>query len=234
MDVERKDGTPLAGRAGASATPTSSTSPTSSPRYDELVVGRARQHAAARRLPGREHHAHQPGRHRHGRLGAAADARPGHDHRHRRDRLPARPRRRPTRRGSRELGVQKVMTMTSHLRPPRDPGRGVGRVPAPDRPAAPGRRRLLRRACSEPRPGGAGGGAERDRRRAGPAAATPAAAGGRPGRATTRCSRRCRRPPRWSRRTACTATWPRTSTRSAPSRSATRRSSPRPSASRPR
>ena len=38
--------------------------------------------------------------------------------------------------------------MTSHLRPPRDPGRRVGRVPAPDRRAAPGRGRLLRRRCS--------------------------------------------------------------------------------------
>ena len=42
---------------------------------------------------------------------------------------------------------------------------------------------------------------------------------------TPRCSRRSRRPPRSSRRTACTATWPRASTRSDPSRSATRRSS---------
>ena len=57
---------------------------------------RARQHAAARRLRRREHHAHQPRRHRHRRLGAAADARPGHDRRHRRDRLPARPRSTPT------------------------------------------------------------------------------------------------------------------------------------------
>ena len=48
-------------------------------------------------------------------------------------------------------------------------------------------------------------------------------------RPTRRCCRRCRRRPRWSRRTACTATWPRSSTRSAPSRRATRRSTPRPS-----
>ena len=48
---------------------------------------------------------------------------------------------------------------------------------------------------------------------------------------TPRCSRRSRRPPRSSRRTACTATWPRGSTRSDPSRSATRRSSRRRSAS---
>ena len=32
---------------------------------------------------------------------------------------------------------------------------------------------------------------------------------------TPRCCRPCRPPPRWSRRTACTATWPRGSTRSA-------------------
>ncbi len=59
-----------------------------------------------------------------------------------------------------------------------------------------------------------------------PAAATPAAAARSP---TRRCSRRCRPPPRWSRPTACTATSPRGSTRSAPSRWATRRSSPPPS-----
>ena len=38
-----------------------------------------------------------------------------------------------------------------HLRPPRDPGRRVGRVPAPDRPAAAGRGRLLRAALRHAR-----------------------------------------------------------------------------------
>ncbi len=52
--------------------------------------GRARQHSCARGLPGRQHHPHQSRRARHRRLGAAADARPGDDRRHRLDRLPAR------------------------------------------------------------------------------------------------------------------------------------------------
>ena len=73
---------------------------------------RARQQAAARGLHGREHHADQPRRDRHGRLGAAPDAGPGHDRRHRRDRLPGRARAgRPG--PPQELGVSKVMTMTS-------------------------------------------------------------------------------------------------------------------------
>ena len=65
------------------------------------------------------------------------------------------------------------------LRPPRDPGRGVGRVPAPHRPAAPGRGRLLRHGLR-----GDGRDPERRGRRARPvtaaepvpAAASPAAA----------------------------------------------------------
>ena len=51
--------------------------------------GRARQHPSAGRLPGGEHHAHQPGRHRHRGERAAPDARPGHDRRHRCHRLSA-------------------------------------------------------------------------------------------------------------------------------------------------
>ena len=50
----------------------------------------ARRVAVARRPAGREHHAHEPGRHRDSRLGAAADAGPGHD---RRDRARSRCRR---------------------------------------------------------------------------------------------------------------------------------------------
>ncbi len=53
----------------------------------------AREQAHRRRPRGREHLAHEPGRHRHDRLGPAADDRPGHDRRHRLDRLPGRPRR---------------------------------------------------------------------------------------------------------------------------------------------
>ena len=98
---------------------------------------RARQHAPARRLPGREHHADQPRRHRHRRERAAADARPGHDRRDRCDRLPARADRRrprPAARARRPEGHDD----DEHLRPPRHPGRGVGCLPAPDRRAAAG------------------------------------------------------------------------------------------------
>ena len=52
----------------------------------------ARQQAHRRRPHRREHLAHQPGRHRHDRLGPAAHDRPGHDRRDRLDRLPGRPR----------------------------------------------------------------------------------------------------------------------------------------------
>ena len=79
------------------------------------------------------------------------------------------------------------------LRPPRDPGRRVGRVPAQHRPAAPGRERLLRLRLRAhwawPRP---------PRRRPVTAAEPVPAAGGRPPRRrrpTPRCSRRCRRRP---------------------------------------
>ena len=50
----------------------------------------AGQQADARRLRRRHDVAHQPGRSRHARLGAAAHGRPGQHHRGRRDRLPAR------------------------------------------------------------------------------------------------------------------------------------------------
>ena len=140
---------PLAGGAGDRRTPSELGFADFVARYDELVVGRARQHAAARRLPGREHHADQPRRHRHRRLRAAADAGPGHDRRHRRDRLPARPRPASTPSALDELGVAEGHDDDLDLRPPRDPGRRVGRLPAARRRAAPGRGRLLRRACFE-------------------------------------------------------------------------------------
>ena len=78
---------------------------------------------------------------------------------------------------------------------------------------APGRRR---------RRDGAGAGHRRRARALGGRPRTSAAS------PTWRCSRRCRRPPRSSRRTACTATWPRGSTRSAREPPATPRSTPRP------
>ena len=49
----------------------------------------AREQARRRRPPGRQPVAHQPGRHRHDRLGPAADEGPGHADRHRLDRVPA-------------------------------------------------------------------------------------------------------------------------------------------------
>ena len=67
--------------------------------------------------------------------------------------------------------------------------------------------------------------APRDRRRPVRGRARGRAAGG--ARRRGDAAPACRRRPRWSRRTACTATSPRASTRSAPSRSAIRRSSPR-------
>ena len=116
----------------------------------------------------------------------------------------------------RELGVQKVTTMTSTYDHRVIQGAESGLLPAPDRRAAPGRGRLLRRGVR---------GGRADRARGGRARARP------PSRPTSRCrpppppppapcrtpgcSRPCRRPPRSSRRTACTATWPPASIRSA-------------------
>ena len=100
----------------------------------------AREQAHRRRLPGHEHHAHQPGRPRDGRLGAAPDGRPGHDRRHRLDRLPGRV---GPRAGRQAQGARRLEGDDDDvdLRPPHHPGRRVGLVPAPHRPAAPGRGR---------------------------------------------------------------------------------------------
>ena len=189
-----------------------------------------REQAHRRRLPGHQHHPDQPGRARHGRLGAAADDRPGDDRRHRLDRLPGRVGARAAReaQGARDLEGDDDDV---HLRPPHHPGRRVGLVPAADRPAAPGRgrastRRSPRRSRSRPassrprtrprpprrRSAGAAGAADAPaarRRRRGAAAGGPGgdlAAQGLPH------PRPPRRPPRPARR---------------PSPRATRRSSPR-------
>ena len=83
--------------------------PTSSPAYDALVEKARTNTLTAGRPRRRQHHAHQPRRPRHGRLGPAPDERPGHDRRDRLDRLPAW--------GSENIGAmigaEKVMTMTS-------------------------------------------------------------------------------------------------------------------------
>ena len=88
----------------------------------------AHEHAHGRRPGGRQHHADQPRRARHGGLGAAADERPGHDRRDRLDRLPGRARqhRREHRRGE---GHDDDLD----LRPPHHPGRGVRALPGADR-----------------------------------------------------------------------------------------------------
>ena len=68
---------------------------------------------------------------------------PGHDRRHRLDRLPGRV---GPRAGREDQGARRLEGHDDDLdlRPPHHPGRGVGLVPAPDRRAAAGRGRLLR------------------------------------------------------------------------------------------
>ena len=89
VDVEKKDGSrtlmvPVirdAGRMSFAAVPG---------RLQRAGGEGADQHADRRRPHRRQRHAHQPRRDRHDRLGAAADGRPGHDRRHRLDRLSGR------------------------------------------------------------------------------------------------------------------------------------------------
>ena len=112
----------------------------------------AREQAHRRRLPGHQHLAHQPGRARHRRLGPEAARRAGHDRRHRLDRLSGRM---GPRAGREDQGARGLEGDDDdlHLRPPDHPGRRVGLVPAPDRPATAGRGRLLRvgrRAARDP------------------------------------------------------------------------------------
>ncbi|TMK71685.1 MAG: hypothetical protein E6G49_08905, partial [Actinobacteria bacterium] len=96
------------------------------------------EQAHGRRLPGNEHHAHQSGRTGHGRLGSAPDDRPGDDRRHGLDRLPGRVGARP--RGEDQgAGHLEGHDHDLDLRSPDNPGRRVGVVPAPHRPAAAGR-----------------------------------------------------------------------------------------------
>ncbi len=171
----------------------------------------ARQQAHRRRPPGRERLAHQPGRHRHDRLRPAADERPGHDRRHRLDRLPARPvrdRRHDRRREGDDDDVD--------VRPSHHPGRRVRPVPAGGRGLSAGRARLLRAGLLRPRrrdrrraprshaDHGRRAGARRDdraaRRRRG-RAGPPAAAGG-PGRDVADQGPPHARPPRGAARSA--------------------------------
>ncbi len=95
----------------------------------------AGEQAHRRRLPGHQHLADQPGRDRHRRLGPPPDEGPERDHRHRRDRLPARvgPRLARAAAPARRLEDDDA---DLDLRPPGDPGRRVRRLPAPHRAAA--------------------------------------------------------------------------------------------------
>ena len=102
----------------------------------------AREQADRRRLSGHEHHAHQPGRARDGRVGPAPVGRPGNDRRHRVDRLPGRvgPRARRQAEVARRLEGDDDDV---DLRSPDHPGSRVRLVLAPHRRAAPGRGRFL-------------------------------------------------------------------------------------------
>ena len=163
----------------------------------------AHEHAHRRRPRGRQHHAHQPGRAGHGRLGAAADDRPGHDRRHRLDRLPGGPRQH-RRDDRRREGHDDDLD----LRPPHHPGRRVRALPGADRGLPAGRARLLRGACSprwawssvRPQSARAGGRGRRRTRaleRPGAAVAQRGAAAGRAGRdRTARSALPQPRPPR--------------------------------------
>ena len=190
--------------------------------YNALVEKARDEHADRRRPDRRQHLADQPRRDRHGRLGPAADGRPGHDRRHRLDRLPGRAR--SDRRADRR---REGHDDDLDLRPPDHPGRRVGPLPAADRGAAPGRGRLLRARVRRSRRVAAG---PLPPRRPTRGAITPPAgvrASPRPRRQprpTRSCCRPCRRRPRCSRPTAPTATSPPSSTRSAASRRAIRRS----------
>ena len=107
VDVEKKDGSrtlmvPVirdAGRLNFAAVPR---------RVRRADRQGAHEHAPGRRPGRRQPLADQPGRHRHRRQRPTADDGPGHDHRHRLDRLPV---------GLGDIGAQigadKVMTMTS-------------------------------------------------------------------------------------------------------------------------
>jgi hypothetical protein len=98
----------------------------------------------ARRLRGRHHDPHQPGHPRHRPLRPPPHARPGRHRRRRGDGLPGRVPggRPPPPRPARHL---QGADPHQHLRPPGDPGRGVGPVPQAGPRAAAGRRRLLPR-----------------------------------------------------------------------------------------
>jgi 2-oxoglutarate dehydrogenase E1 component len=163
VDVEKKDGTrtlmvPVIRDAGRMSF-------TDFKAAFDALIDKARDEQPRRRRPHRrEHLAHEPGRHRHDRLGPAAHDRPGHDRRDGLDRLPRRPgqRRRDDRR--REGHDDDL-----DVRPPDHPGGRVGALPPARRGVPAGRARLLRgrllRARRHRRPAARAPGARRRGRR---------------------------------------------------------------------
>ena len=112
VDMEKSDGTPHARRPRHQAG--------RHPRLRRLPQrlrgprpsGQDRQ-APGHRLPGRHHHDHQPGHHRHRPVGAPPDAGPGRDRRRRHASTTRPSGRAPTSGRSSELAVSKVVTLTS-------------------------------------------------------------------------------------------------------------------------
>ena len=140
----------------------------------EAIVHRARTGALKRgRLHGHHADVDQPGHAGHEPLGAAADAGPGRDRRRRVDGVPGGVPGRQRGAARRDRHLQDHHADVD-LRPPDHPGRGVGRVPAPDARAAAGRpdgrrqrvlRRDLHRAAGAVRAGALGAGHPRRRGR---------------------------------------------------------------------
>ena len=201
--------------------------------YNALVEKARTNTLSADDLDRREHLADQPGRDRHGRLGAAADGRAGHDRRHRLDLLPRRAR------GDRRADRRREgHDHDLDLRPPDHPGRRVRPLPEGDRGVPAGRARLLRGGLQRARrePAGAAGqlgtGVLRRRLRRLLRRPRPSQPQQQPHPARS-CCRRCRPRPRCSRPTACTAIWPPSSIRSGRRPVATRRSIRPTSGSRP-
>ena len=110
----------------------------------EDVVRRARGNKLdGRRLRRHDDLADQPRHHRHGPLGAAPDAGPGHDRRRRRHGLPGGVRGH-LRGGAEQDGRLQGADAHLDVRPPDHPGRAVRRLPADHRPQAARRGRVLR------------------------------------------------------------------------------------------
>ena len=172
IDVAKADGTRTLLVPVHQATPTRSTSPSSWPPTRSSSARSAPTSSTVDDFAGRHGHAHQPGHDRHRAVRAAPDAGPGR-HRRRRRASTTRPSSRaPTATTLADSAISKVITITSHLRPPHHPGRRVAamflkRVHE----LLLGERRLLRRRSSRAlgmpvrgRPAGAATSTRRPRR----------------------------------------------------------------------